>query len=448
MNATKYKKITPNLINWIIFLLGSIIRFIYVAITDISIRQHDLGNITSLSDDIVNPGHLGYIEYIAKFHKLPDFDPFSIFSYYHPPIHHVLLALVVDAFHNAGFSDEIAFKAAQFLVCVFSCITLYIILKIFMLISNNEKYICIPFALTAFHPGLIYMSGTMNNDMLATLFMVLSFYLTLLWIKKPTLSRLLLIALSIGIGMEVKINVAVVAVPIGIVMLLYFIREAFSNRALQCIKSYSLFALIVIPLSLLWSIRNYVRFSVTPGIASATPQDFKYIGDIAISKRICIPDSLGLSYPFHSPQATYSNNCWLIAFRTSLFAENWPDLTPFECTLASITFVLSLILGIATAIVLIYVTINMISHSEKKLGTLLLSGYLTVIFSYILFVLKYPYTCSCDFRYIPLTLILCAVTLTRLPDGPVSHIINRILSVLILAFLMLAVPVMFITCIN
>ena len=88
MNTNKAN--TLKQINRIVIFLGCIARMIYVFITDVGTRQHDLGYATLLSDGKVNPGHLGYVEYIAKFGHLPDFDPFSVFSYYNPPLHHII----------------------------------------------------------------------------------------------------------------------------------------------------------------------------------------------------------------------------------------------------------------------------------------------------------------------------------------------------------------------
>lgn len=82
-----------------VFLLitgGVILRSYYVICTGVVDRQHDEGYFSGLSDDLINPGHLGYIEYLCKFGHLPDFSPYKLFSYYHPPFHHILSCLFID----------------------------------------------------------------------------------------------------------------------------------------------------------------------------------------------------------------------------------------------------------------------------------------------------------------------------------------------------------------
>lgn len=130
-NRHEQKSINNNpLVNRIIFLLASLVRIIYVAITPISARQHDEGYYTSLLDASVNPGHIGYIEYLVKFRHLPDFNPFDAQSYYHPPLYHFIGAAIVDSAHRMGLSDATAFKLVQWVTCIFSILTLIVVLKI------------------------------------------------------------------------------------------------------------------------------------------------------------------------------------------------------------------------------------------------------------------------------------------------------------------------------
>lgn len=66
----------------LIFLLitgGVLLRSYYVICTGVTDRQHDEGYFSGLSDDLINPGHLGYIEYLCKFGHLPDFSPYKLF---------------------------------------------------------------------------------------------------------------------------------------------------------------------------------------------------------------------------------------------------------------------------------------------------------------------------------------------------------------------------------
>ena len=69
LKATK-RLTQENTAVFMIILLGVLLRCAYVLLSGLYDRQHDAGAYTGMGTDFVNPGHIGYIEYIYKFHKL------------------------------------------------------------------------------------------------------------------------------------------------------------------------------------------------------------------------------------------------------------------------------------------------------------------------------------------------------------------------------------------
>ena len=403
-------------INRGIILIASVIRVIYILLTTVGDRQHDLGYATLLSDGIVNPGHLGYVEYIAKFHHIPDFDPFSIFSYYHPPMHHIIAAFFVSIAKALGVNEPLCYEAIQIPTLIYSIITIIVAYYILKLLCDREDKIIAPLALIALHPGLIYMTGSVNNDMLATMMSVLCMYTLLLWVKKGFNNKhLYVLALLTGLAMISKMNTVVFAAPIGMAMLLHLIAESEAGRFINTVKTYIVFAVIAMPIGLSWSVRNLIRFHVKPGISSATPDSNQYLGSFPLMERIGFPVSSSLGFPFHSENASFSHNAWQILFKTSIFTEIWPDdISAPLLMFCQIAYVLAVILGIICAITSIVMPIIRIRKGEVLIGTILLTGYVTLILTYILFVIKYPYTCSCDFRYVAVALLYAGISLLPL----------------------------------
>ncbi len=399
--------------SYMIILISAVIRIIYVLNTTVGQRQHDLGYATLLSDSTVNPGHLGYIEYIAKFRHLPDFDPFSVFSYYHPPLHHVIAAAAVDLAHAAGVNEPAVYEYIQLPTCIFGVLTVYVAFLILRELCDDENKILIPLSLIALHPGLIYMSGTVNNDMLAALMSFLCVYTTILWIKNEhALKYLISMALSIGFGLISKMNVAVLIFPMGTVMLIDLIKAIKEGKLSDRIRKYVLFAVISMPIGLSWSIRNLVLFGTKPGISSATPDSNQYLGSYPVSEIIGLPVKSSISFPFHSENAVYCHNAWSILFKTSLFGETFPeDITAPMLMLCRSAFILAIALAFICAVLSIVRPVILIRRGDSELGAFLLTGYVFVLVTYILFVLKYPYTCSCDFRYVPTALLYAAISL-------------------------------------
>ena len=410
--------VQPDIICYMIMGLSFVIRILYVFNTDVGQRQHDLGYATLLDDGLVNPGHLGYVEYIAKFHHLPDFNPFDVFSYYHPPLHHVIAALCVNIAHSLGVHEPAVYEFIQLPTCIYGCVTVFIAYRILRLLSGGvtDRHIYLPLSLIAFHPGLIYMCGTVNNDMLAAMMSFLCVYVTLLWcMNGHCLKYLIYMALSIGTGLISKLNVAVLIFPMGIVMLIHLIDEFKAHRSGRCIRDYIIFACISLPIGLSWSIRNMLVFHISPGISSATPDSNQYLGSYPLSEVIGLPVSSSIEFPFHSENAVFCHNAWSILFKTSLFAEIFPeDISVNMLLLCRTIFVLAIIIAFICVILSIVLPIVRIKAGDRETGAFLLTGYLSVLVTYILFVVKYPYTCSCDFRYVPTSLLYAGIALLPL----------------------------------
>ncbi len=405
-----------HLINQIIIAASFVIRLVYIIVTDVGVRQHDLGYATSIHDTLVNPGHLGYIDYIAKFHHLPDFDPFTLFSYFHPPFHHIIAALFVDAADAIGISEPAIYEAIQIPTLIYSCISVILAYRILRMLTDDDKKITLPLALFSFHPGLIYMTGSVNNDMLALLFMILCIYTTMLWIRSNYRFReLIYMALSIGFGLIAKMNVAIIIAPMGLAMLIHMIDEYKASNLVKVFKEYVIFAIISIPIGLSWTVRNVIRFGTKPGIPSSSPN--QYTGDISLLNRFLIPVKSNLAFPFYSENATYNSNVWDICFKTSLFSEMWPmDISKGGLMLCQIIFILAIILALICAALAIIKPYRLIKSGDRMTGIFLLSGFITVILAFIVFNLKYPYVCSSDFRYVSISLLYSSIALLPLSN--------------------------------
>lgn len=97
-------------------------------------------------------------------------------------------------------------------------------------------------------------------------------------------------------------------------------------------------------------------------------------------------------------------------FHTALFTEEYPTSLPdILLLLCQIAFVLSVILGIAAAILLVVVLVNKRTDQETRI--FMLTGYVILLVSFAAFVIIYPYTCSSDFRYVAICLVYTSVAL-------------------------------------
>ncbi|WP_160559686.1 ArnT family glycosyltransferase [Parablautia muri] len=424
---------------FMIILLGILFRCSYVLLSGLYERQHDAGAYTGMGTNFVNPGHIGYIEYIYKFHKLPDLNPYELFAYYHPPLHHIISFLWLQLNIMLGVSENLAFENLQILPLFYSYLCMVITWKILKVLEIEEKGLYIGLAFMAFHPATIVMAGSVNNDMLTILFMCLTILESLKWIQNKNLAGLIRLALCIGFGMITKLNSAVLAIPLAIIFLIHFIsvlRTRKKSILLTWIKNYFIFAIIVAPIGLSWILRNLMRFGEKPGVPVPGETSPMYTAHYSLWERLGIPafSDWNFPFPFHPISAKACNNTWVIMFHTSLFAEEYPaNLSDILLILCQITFILAVIFGIITALLL---TAVLFRHARSRLegqlsepfpphapgqftnqktgrenAIFLLTGYIIMLISFAVFVIIYPYTCSSDFRYVAICLVYISIAL-------------------------------------
>ena len=400
---------------YLLVLAGVFLRCGYVLLSGLYERQHDAGAYTGMGTEFVNPGHIGYIEYIYKFHKLPDINPYELFAYYHPPLHHILSFLWLQLNILLGVSEELAFENLQILPLLYSCLCMIVAWKILKVLEIRGSGLYTGLAFFVFHPATIVMAGSVNNDMLTILFMSLILLESLKWIRNKNLSGLIRLALYIGLGMITKLNSAVLAIPLAIVFLMHFVglvRAKDMRALLVWVRNYCIFALVAAPVGLSWIVRNLIRFGEKPGVPVPGETSPMYTAAYSLWDRLGIPalSQWHFDFPFHPISARACSNTWAIMFHTSLFAEEYPtDLSDILLVLCQFTFVLALILGITTAILLVMVLLNKRTRREDTL--FLLTGYLVMLISFAAFVIIYPYTCSSDFRYVAICLIYVSIAL-------------------------------------
>ena len=441
-------KISERRMVFLIVCLSMLFHCSYCVLSGLYERQHDLGVYTGIGDDQVNPGHLGYIEFIYKFRKLPKINPYELFSYYHPPLHYLISGLWVIFLTGCGMAEELAFENLQVLTLLYSGLFLLVCLKILKLLDASGKGLYAALLLCALHPSLMFLSGSVNNDMLCTLLIACCIWACLAWIRKKTLPRLLALALAIGLGMLSKVNTAVIAFPVGLTFLLDFAGVLFESRRTgkqavwKALRSYILFGLVSGVVGLAWIVRNLVLFSELPGVPAPANDSVMSVRAYSLWERLGIPSlaDWNFPFPFHGISSEYCHNNWVIMFRTSLFAEEFPAGIPaVPLILCQAAYILAILFGTAAAVLFLSLQLKKVLKARKEAaggqkgallrsplfqeGCFLGAGYLAFLLGFAVFTIKYPYTCSSDFRYIVICLLYTGIGMAesfRLLKGRIS----------------------------
>ena len=412
------RRLTEERVVFFLIFWGMLFHCLYVLLSGLYDRQHDEGVYTGIATGQVNPGHIGYTEYIYKFHRLPDFNPYRLFSYYHPPLHYVLSGLWLMLLTGLGMPEDLAFENLQVLPLFYSGLFMLLSYHILKRTGAKGKGLYAGLLLTASHPALTILSGSVNNDMLSTVLLACAILATLRWMQDKSLPNLLSIAFSIGFGMLGKINTVVIALPVGLMFLSDFaetVRAGNSRNIIRSLRRYLLFGIAAGSTGLCWIVRNLIRFHEKPGISSATPDSVMYTGHYGIWERIGLPalSDWHFSFPFHALSGDTNHNTWVIMFQTSLFTEEYPAaLAGLPLFLCQAAYVLAVFSAVSSALLFSAAQYRKWKNGAKPEAVFLSAGYFSFLLSFALFTIKYPYTCSSDFRYIAICLVYIAIGLS------------------------------------
>lgn len=389
-----------------ILILAFIIRLIYVIYTPYNIRQHDVSHLGS------GHGHMGYIEYLLNdSFRLPDFDPTTVDQFYHPPLHHYIAAVFMKINISLGAGLEQAAENLQLLSLFYSSLTSIALWKILGEFRLKGSSKAISMLIFSFLPGMVILSGSINNDMLCMTLCAWAIRFTLRWYREQKLSHIIPAALCIGLSMMAKTSGALIAPAMAFVFLAAFIKGR--GKRGKLFAQYCVFGIIAVPIGIWWSVYNFIRHAMPLAYVQRIPDDnWQYIGNYSLFERFF---DLG-SYQFASPylalrDTSYlEHNSFIALFKTAVFDES-----NFIAEGGAVVFTARLLLGLFI-ILAVLALVSMIfmclskAGKETRIGRImLLVVFLTVMGSYLSFCIQFPHVCTQNFRYvIPAFMAGCA----------------------------------------
>lgn len=406
-------EISDTLIIAVLIALGIAIRFVYVLYTGVVDRQHDVGDFTA------NIGHAGYIKYwYENGLKLPDFDVRNYWQYYHPPFHHMTMAVLLKLLTMLGVSFNKASEAIQTLPMLYSSLTLIVSYKIFRMVRLKGNPLIAAMAIICFHPTFIIFGGSFNNDMLLMLFMMSAIMWGLRWYREPTFGNIIPLAFCIGLGMMTKLSGWMVAPAVAFVFLVILIKNI--KKPLKYIGQYALFGVICVPLGVWWQVRNLILYHVPlTYVPDLGTNSVMYSGNMPLTERLFSLGNGQLDYIYGSitlvgaPFNEY--NPTLALFKTAMFDEcansindtHFPQIHVTGPILFWISVVLFLICFGCFIVSMIRKSEN-INGVERVYFTLVFG---VILVSYYMFCIAYPLSCSFNIRFCMPLIPLCAMGL-------------------------------------
>ena len=392
----------------LILTAGFLMQLTFVIYMPYDFSWHDLGGFGSLEDTQIYGGHLGFINYLAKFGRLPAENPLvqGYEDFYHPPLYHLIQAGFLKFNLLAGLPLEAALENLQITTMLLASLSLWLVWRILEELGCSPRGIRAGILLAAFQPMFFIYAGTLNNDIAAFFFLLLTVLYALRWLKEPTLRRIIPIALALGLGMAAKFSVVVAAAPLALIFAIRFFQNLREWKTYLC--QYLLFLLISVPVGIAWPLFHAIRFGM-PLSFVRLPAESVNVGHLPLAARYGLPDGGALRSLFYTGIRKLDYNFWFQTLKTALFDE----LTLFPA--GSPMWYLSYLLTAFFALLAV-VAAGLLAHMSFKrhpgfppLGRLFLAAFAVALLgSYLLFSLQYPYICSFNFRYIFAAIMLAA----------------------------------------
>lgn len=247
-------------------------------------------------------------------------------------------------------------------------------------------------------------------------FIVLGILYTIRWYKNTNYKNTIILAFIFGLGIMTKISVGTLAIVTGVVMVIRIYKEIRCGRLKDILKIFSTFIGISFPLALWYPIRNYILFNQPLNyVLDIQAKDTSmYCGKYDFFERfISFPINKLLEPLYNNSSGDY--NALLYLLKGGLFGEfeySRRDIVPkmliIVFLLINVVFVISLI-------------IFFINKKEERFYKLILIGLLcTYYIMYIGFNIKYPYSCTMDYRYIvPVSIVQARIL------GKTNECINK-----------------------
>ena len=382
----------------LLLLAGTILKLIYALRVPYDISPHDLGYVSDWR--VYGTGHLSYIQYLFHQHTLV---PSISGQFYHPPLFHIVGAMVFQLYYVEGSTADAAFELIQILNTLFACGISLVGYRILVRLGITRKKLVRLTGFLSFCPTLYWLGVTLNNDCLMALLQAMAIEQTIAWIHRPRTKEIVKIALFLALAMLTKTSAVLLAPAIGCVFLYELIRRIRQKNGVPAlIGQFVIFALISIPLGISYVLRNWLCFATPPNYVldlggARNPQ---YVGNCTLLQRLGLPTLIQLfSVRIHWDSPADYCNLWGQTFLTMALDEGILRLSNVFTKCLGGLLVWS---GYIVVFLLLsgFIRTLLSRTVDVPIRLMLGVGATVFFFSYCLFAFQYPYICTMNFRYI------------------------------------------------
>lgn len=239
-------------------------------------------------------------------------------------------------------------------------------------------------------------------------FFMTAFLYTVRWYHNPTYKNIILLAISSGCAMMTKLSGGLIVAISGIVFLIILIKGIKNKTFARLIGQFATYAAIFFPLGFWYAIRNLILFKQPIGyVLPLSLKSNQYTGNKSFFERFVSFPLSSLFKPLYcNPYGDF--HLWLYTVKCSLFGEF--TFTSSHNTMAAVLIALNVAMITLSLAALIFVMMR--RHETSAITRWGFFGiWALLLVSFIYFNIKYPLSCTMDFRYIVPTIITGAAFL-------------------------------------
>ena len=411
-------KLTIERLFFLIFLVGVLLQLLYMLMTPVNYRQHDINVNSPYYPDALyggfRDGHEAYAWTLYSTGKLPtllDGEGHLSYQFYHPPLN----AFMQSTFMHIGkglmsFTNFIAgkqlyqvdnrsaiFQTSEVLSTFYMNVAIYFGIKIAYKLKIEKRFKIFAALFISFFPALIILAGQVNNDPLCVMNCFIVIYFTIKWWEKHSYFNACMIGLFTGLAMFAKLSGALIAIPAMVAYIIVFVqairkKESFKHFIFQAL----IIGAIAAPLGLWFHIYAAMKFNQPFGFVFSNLNDQLYKGNYNFFQRFINIFDFGDLFGNIWGNTFVNYNMPNFLIKSAIFGEYGFSGAD---ALAGFALVLNYLFVYASLVLMvIYFIKSGKEHLEIKIiaGTLVISQLLAQLY----FNIKMPYGCTMDFRYI------------------------------------------------
>ena len=401
-------KLTLERLLFLIFLLGVLIQLLYMLMTPINYRQHDVN--TNFND-----GHDAYAWTLYSTGQLPskvDADGHLAYQFYHPPLNAFIQSVFMHIGKGImGMINNIAgkqvydltnqntiFQVSEILSTFYMNVAIYFGVKIAYKLKVENKFKVFGALFICLFPALFILAGQVNNDPLCVMNCFIVLYFTICWWEKRSYFNACMIGLFTGLAMFAKLSGALIGVPAFVAFIIVFIQTL--RKKEEPVKHIIFQALIIAgvaaPLGLWFHVYAKIRFDQPFGFVFSNLTSALYKGDYNFFQRFINIFDFGDLFGKIWGNTFVNYNLPNFMIKSAIFGEYGfagADALAVFALIFHYLFVYSSLI-----LMVIYFIKSGKEHFEMKIiaGTLIVSQLLAQLY----FNIKMPYGCTMDFRYV------------------------------------------------